>query len=61
VKAVTFALVFTAVLFGQGSQPVVTNAKFESRASSENLADVMRSDSPQWFGYAAKAVPRGDG
>jgi hypothetical protein len=61
VKALTLAVVFAATSFGQGSQPVVSNASFESRAFSGNLAEAMRSSSPHWFGYAVKAAPRGDG
>jgi hypothetical protein len=61
VKTLTLALVFAAISLGQGSQPVVTNAAFDSRTFSGTLADAMRSTSPHWFGYAAKAAPRGDG
>jgi hypothetical protein len=43
----------------QPPRPNLTNAKFESRAFSGNLATQMQSSAPAWFGYAIKTV-RGD-
>ena len=54
-------LIISAACFAQGSQPTVTNARFETRALSSNLTDAIRSDSPHWFGYAVKAAPHSDG
>jgi hypothetical protein len=61
-RPVLVTFVFAVGSFGQGTQPAVTNAKFETRAFSGNLADAFRSAAPQWFGYAIKAAPsHGDG
>ncbi|MFL6447028.1 MAG: HEAT repeat domain-containing protein [Bryobacteraceae bacterium] len=60
-KTVTLTIAFVVMSFGQGSQPVVTHAAFESRAFSGNLPDAIRSGSAHWFGYAVKATPRGGG
>lgn len=40
-------------------RPNLTNAKFESRAFSGDLAAQMRASGPAWFGYAIKTT-RGD-
>jgi hypothetical protein len=61
VRTLSLACVFAAASFAQVSQPAVTNAKFENRAFSGTLADAIRSDSPHWFGYAAKAAPHAEG
>jgi HEAT repeats len=61
VRTLGLTLVLSAACFAQGSQPTVTNAKFESKALSGTLKDAIRSDSPHWFGYAVKAAPHSDG
>lgn len=60
-RTLTLAFLLAAACSAQVSPPTVTNAKFESRAFSGSLADVMRSDLPHWFGYAVKAAPHADG
>ncbi len=52
--AVLFVLASAA--FAQNWQPNVTNAKFETRAYSGNLATELRATSPTWFGYAVKSI-----
>ncbi len=59
-RPVLVTFVFAVASFGQGSQPAVTNAKFETQAFSGNLNDVIRSGAPHWFGYAVKTAPRGE-
>jgi hypothetical protein len=61
VRTISLALLLSAGCFAQSSPPAVTNASFETRAFSGDLGDATRSTSPHWFGYAAKAAPRGDG
>ncbi len=41
--------------FAQNWQPTVINAKFETRASSGDLASEIRAPSATWFGYAVKS------
>jgi hypothetical protein len=55
----TLALFFavSAAACAQDSTPVVTNARFESRAYSGDLAAQIRAGSATWFGYAVKALP----
>jgi hypothetical protein len=50
---VFFALAGAA--FAQNWQPNVVNAKFETRASSGDLASQIRASSATWFGYAVKS------
>jgi hypothetical protein len=53
----SLALFFVvSVAFAQNWQPNVTNAKFESRAYSGNLAAELRASPATWFGYAVKSV-----
>ena len=53
----SLALFFVAcTAFAQNWQPNVTNARFETRAYSGNLATELRGTSPTWFGYAVKSV-----
>jgi hypothetical protein len=57
--AVLFAI--SAAAFAQDERPVVTNARFETRAFSStpagDLAAQIRAGSATWFGYAVKSVP----
>jgi hypothetical protein len=46
-----------AVACGQNWRPVVTNARFETRAFSGDLAKQIRAGSATWFGYAVKTMP----
>lgn len=59
-KILGWLLVASAAL-GQNWQPNVTNARFESRASSGELSSDIRSfsatGSPIWSGYAVKTRP----
>jgi hypothetical protein len=50
-------LFITSIAFAQNWQPNVTNARFESRASSGELGSDIRSVSGTWFGYAVKTTP----
>jgi hypothetical protein len=61
VRVLSLACLLAGACFAQVSQPTVTNAKLESRAFSGSLADITRSDSPHWFGYAVKAARHADG
>ena len=54
-KALAFLLLSSAAL-AQNGQPNLTNARFESRPFSGDLAADLRSSSPAWFGYAVKSV-----
>ena len=45
-----------SVAFAQNWQPNVSNARFESRASSGELGSDIRSVSGTWFGYAVKTT-----
>jgi hypothetical protein len=58
VKPLLLVLVATAAL-AQPPRPNLTNAKFESRAFSGNLASLIQGSAPMWFGYAIKTA-RGD-
>src|SRR5581483_5890993 len=40
------------------AQPSVSNARFEARAFSGDLAGQLRASSPTWFGYAVKTVSK---
>ncbi|MFL6350829.1 MAG: HEAT repeat domain-containing protein [Bryobacteraceae bacterium] len=53
-------LVAGTAAFAQNWQPNVTNARFETRKFSGNLASDARSPtgSPIWFGYAVKTTSR---
>ncbi len=57
-KLLLLALVAGAAL-AQAPRPNLTNAKFDSRAFSGNLASQIQSSAPAWFGYAIKTA-RGD-
>lgn len=57
-KPLLLALVAGAAL-AQAPRPNLTNAKFESRGFSGNLASQIQSSAPAWFGYAIKTA-RGD-
>jgi HEAT repeat protein len=39
------------------AQPEITNAHFETRAFSGDLASQIRAAGPAWFGYAAHSTP----
>lgn len=54
-RALTFVLLASTAL-AQNWQPNVTNARFENRAFSGDLATEVRSSSPAWFGYAVKTM-----
>lgn len=60
-KTLAAGLIMAIAALGQESQPSVTNASFESRAFAGDLAAVLRSDAPRWFGYEVKAAVTGDG
>lgn len=47
---------FAQGVFGQNGQPVVTDARSETRYFSGDLARDIRSSAPAWFGYAVKSV-----
>ena len=51
-------VLFAGIAFCQAPQPNLTNAKFESRAFSGDLAMQMRGTAPAWFGYAIKTARR---
>jgi len=57
----TLALLFavSAGACAQDSGPVVTNARFETRPVSGDLATQIRAGSVTWFGYAVRTM-RGD-
>ena len=57
-KPLLLALLAGAAL-AQPPRPIVTNAKFEGRAFSGNLASQIQGSAPAWFGYAIKTT-RGD-
>ncbi|HTU47843.1 MAG TPA: HEAT repeat domain-containing protein [Bryobacteraceae bacterium] len=52
-RLVLFAIACAA--FAQNWQPTVVDAKFETRASSGDLASQIRASSATWFGYAVKS------
>jgi len=54
-RALAFLLLSSAAL-AQSGQPHVTNAQFENRPFSGDLAADIRSSSPAWFGYAIKTI-----
>jgi hypothetical protein len=56
-KTAALLLVAASCAFSQNWRPDVTNARFESRPFSGDLAAQLHSASPTWFGYAVKAVP----
>lgn len=56
-RTVVFSLVLSCALFAQNWQPTVINSRFETHASSGDLASQMRQASPTWFGYAVKTTP----
>lgn len=60
-RTLSLLLVLSEACFAQGLPPTVTNARFESKALPGNLDGAIHSDSPHWFGYAAKAAPHGGG
>lgn len=39
------------------AQPEITNARFETRAFSGDLASQIRATGPAWFGYAVQSTP----
>lgn len=49
-------LFLASATFAQSLQPRVTNARFESRAYSGDLAAQVRANSATWFGYAVKSA-----
>jgi hypothetical protein len=51
-------LLIASAAFAQNGQPDVTNARFETRAFSGDLASQLRAGQPTWFGYAVKSVSR---
>jgi HEAT repeats len=53
--AVLFAI--SAGACAQDERPSVTNARFETRAFSGDLATQIRAGSATWFGYAVKSLP----
>jgi HEAT repeat protein len=52
--AVLFAI--SAAAFAQEAGPSVTNARFETRAFSGDLAAQIRAGSATWFGYAVRTM-----
>lgn len=53
----TLALFLLAsAAFAQNWQPNVTDAKFQTRGYSGNLAAELRATPPTWFGYAVKSI-----
>jgi hypothetical protein len=52
-------VLFAGAALAQPPRPNLTNAKFESRAFSGNVASQIQSSAPAWFGYAIKTA-RGD-
>ncbi len=53
--AVLFAI--SAAACAQNQTPRVTNARFESRAFSGDLARQVRARAATWFGYAVRIMP----
>jgi hypothetical protein len=56
-RALALLFAVSAVACAQDGRPVVTNARFETRALSGDLAAQIRSGSATWFGYAVRTVP----
>jgi HEAT repeats len=61
-KTLVLVLTAFAAAGAQDWRPVVSNARFETRAfsGSGDLASQIRAGSASWFGYSVKTVP-GDG
>lgn len=55
-KTVALLALTIPVAWSQTGQPSITNAEFETRAFSGNLATQLRADRPTWFAYAVKSA-----
>jgi hypothetical protein len=51
-------VLLASAAFAQNWQPAVTNARFENRAYSGDLASQLHAKSATWFGYAVKSTRR---
>jgi HEAT repeats len=56
-KTIALLVAVSAGAFAQDAGPSVTNARFESRAFSGDLAAQIRAGSATWFGYAVRTIP----
>jgi hypothetical protein len=57
-RTLAFLFVVAAAGFAQDAGPVVTNARFENRTFSGDLATQIRAGSATWFGYAVRTIAR---
>jgi HEAT repeat protein len=56
-RALSLFLLVSCAAIAQSWQPVVSNARFETRPYSGDLISQVRQVSPAWYGYAVKATP----
>jgi HEAT repeats len=56
-RTLALLLAVSAAACAQDRMPAVTNARFESRSYSGDLAAQIRAGSATWFGYAFRTIP----